>query len=66
MTNPDIKKFMTEIGVAQGDYSGLEQYYIQKVLDIVENLNKKYIIWQDPTDHGAKVCFVSSTVKLRF
>jgi hypothetical protein len=46
---------MNKIGLAKDDYSGLEQYYIQKVLKIVENLNQSYIIWQDPIDHGAKV-----------
>jgi hypothetical protein len=29
---------MNKIGLAKDDYSGLEQYYIQKVLKIVENI----------------------------
>lgn len=54
-TNRNISVFMNKTGLAKDDYSGLEQYYIQKVLKIVENLNQSYIIWQDPIDHGAKV-----------
>ncbi|XP_076091620.1 beta-hexosaminidase subunit beta-like [Mytilus galloprovincialis] len=54
-TNPEISKFMVQNGIAKGDYSALEEYYIEKVLKIVDSLNRSDIIWQDPIDHGAKV-----------
>ncbi|XP_065051135.1 beta-hexosaminidase subunit alpha-like [Rhopilema esculentum] len=52
-TNPIIKKWMDEHGVK--NYSALEQYYEQKLIDIINGLKKGYVIWQEVIDNGVKV-----------
>lgn len=54
---------MVQNGIAKGDYSALEEYYIEKVLKIVDSLNRSDIIWQDPIDHGAKVNITFTNVR---
>ncbi|TSP36067.1 Beta-hexosaminidase subunit beta [Bagarius yarrelli] len=53
-SNPDIQKFMVEQGFGQ-DYSKLESYYIQRLLDIVKATNKGYLVWQEVFDNGVKL-----------
>ncbi|KAJ8286993.1 hypothetical protein GJAV_G00045780 [Gymnothorax javanicus] len=53
-SNPDIKKFMDEQGFGT-DYSKLESYYIQKILDIVAATNKGYMVWQEVFDNKVKL-----------
>ncbi|XP_035245648.1 beta-hexosaminidase subunit beta isoform X1 [Anguilla anguilla] len=53
-SNPDIKKFMDEQGFGT-DYSKLESYYIQKILDIVAATSKGYMVWQEVFDNKVKI-----------
>ncbi|XP_050410910.1 beta-hexosaminidase subunit beta [Patella vulgata] len=53
-SNPNITTFMQERGI-EGNYSKLEQYYAERTLRIISDLGRKYVIWQDPVENGAKV-----------
>ncbi|KAJ8396533.1 hypothetical protein AAFF_G00015990 [Aldrovandia affinis] len=53
-SNPDIQKFMDKQGFGK-DYSKLESYYIQKILDIVAATNKGYMVWQEVFDNKVKL-----------
>lgn len=53
-SNPDIQKFMEQQGFGQ-DYSKLESFYIQRLLDIVASTKKGYMIWQEVFDNGVKL-----------
>ncbi|XP_042251408.1 beta-hexosaminidase subunit beta isoform X2 [Thunnus maccoyii] len=53
-SNPDIQRFMEQHGFEQ-DYSKLESFYIQRLLDIVTTTKKGYMIWQEVFDNGVKL-----------
>uniref|UniRef100_A0A4W4EQL1 Beta-hexosaminidase n=1 Tax=Electrophorus electricus TaxID=8005 RepID=A0A4W4EQL1_ELEEL len=53
-SNPDIQKFMEQQGFGQ-DYSKLESYYIQRLLDIVSSTKKGYMVWQEVFDNEVKL-----------
>eukprot|EP00064_Thunnus_orientalis_P022475 superscaffoldBa00007596_g22673 len=53
-SNPDIQRFMEQHGFEQ-DYSKLESFYIQRLLDIVTATKKGYVIWQEVFDNGVKL-----------
>lgn len=53
-SNPDIQKFMEQQQFGE-DYSKLESFYIQRLLDIVSTYQKGYLIWQEVFDNGVKL-----------
>ncbi|KAK5852384.1 hypothetical protein PBY51_023855 [Eleginops maclovinus] len=53
-SNPDIQKFMEQQGFGQ-DFTKLESFYIQRLLDIVATTQKGYMIWQEVFDNGVKL-----------
>lgn len=59
MSNPNVTSFMRSIGIT-GRYDKLEEYYIRRLLEIVQALHKSYIVWQEVFDN--KVQIASDTV----
>ncbi|KAM4634631.1 beta-hexosaminidase subunit beta isoform 2-T2 [Polymixia lowei] len=53
-SNPDIQKFMVQQGFGH-DYSKLESFYIQRLLDIVTATQKRYVVWQEVFDNAVKL-----------
>lgn len=52
-SNPGIEKFMREKNL--GSLEDLEGYYAKRILQLVQGLPSKYIIWQDPIDNNIEV-----------
>ncbi|XP_070541930.1 beta-hexosaminidase subunit beta-like isoform X2 [Ptychodera flava] len=53
-SNPDITTFMQQMGFGD-DYSKLESYYIERLLEIMQTLKAGYIVWQDVFDNKVQV-----------
>uniref|UniRef100_A0A224YPH5 Beta-hexosaminidase n=1 Tax=Rhipicephalus zambeziensis TaxID=60191 RepID=A0A224YPH5_9ACAR len=53
-SNPNITDFMEQIGIP-GDYNKLEEFYIQRLLKIVQKLRKSYMVWQEVFDNGVEI-----------
>ncbi|XP_007941560.1 beta-hexosaminidase subunit beta [Orycteropus afer afer] len=53
-SNPDIQNFMKQKGFGS-DYKKLESFYVQKLVDIIANINKRSIVWQEVFDDKVKL-----------
>ncbi|XP_071392384.1 beta-hexosaminidase subunit alpha [Centroberyx affinis] len=49
-SNPDVRTFMQRMGFGN-DYTKLESYYMEKIVNITSALNKTAIVWQDVFDY---------------
>ncbi|XP_054166932.1 beta-hexosaminidase subunit alpha-like [Oppia nitens] len=49
-SNPNIKRFMADKKIKS--YSKLEDYYMQRVVDIMKKLKKSYIVWEEVFNNG--------------
>ncbi|XP_045141263.1 beta-hexosaminidase subunit beta [Echinops telfairi] len=54
MSNPDIKDFMKQKGFGQ-DYKKLESFYVQQVVNMIANIKKRSIVWQEVFDDNVKL-----------
>ena len=50
-SNPSVNAWMAAHNFTQGDYAGLESYYVQRVLALVQGLGKTPIGWQEVYDN---------------
>ncbi|XP_031781641.1 beta-hexosaminidase subunit beta-like [Nasonia vitripennis] len=53
-SNPEINRFMQKNNIST-KYAKLEELYIQRVLDIVDELKVKPIVWQEVFNNGVKM-----------
>ena len=52
-SNPDIQEWMQERNYS--NYARFEEYYIGKLLELVQQLGKSYVVWQEVFDNGNKI-----------
>uniref|UniRef100_A0A8B9JKL9 Beta-hexosaminidase subunit alpha n=1 Tax=Astyanax mexicanus TaxID=7994 RepID=A0A8B9JKL9_ASTMX len=53
-SNPNVRAFMTKMGFGH-DYTKLESYYIENIVNISSALNKTPIVWQDVFDYRERI-----------
>ncbi|XP_062858077.1 beta-hexosaminidase subunit alpha isoform X1 [Trichomycterus rosablanca] len=53
-SNPNVRAFMKKKGFHK-DYTRLESYYMENIMNITATLNKTAIVWQDVFDYHEKI-----------
>ncbi|XP_066524504.1 beta-hexosaminidase subunit alpha [Hoplias malabaricus] len=53
-SNPNVQAFMAKMGFGH-DYTKLESYYIENLVNITVALNKTPIVWQDVFDYRERI-----------
>uniref|UniRef100_A0A8C9ZQI0 Beta-hexosaminidase n=1 Tax=Sander lucioperca TaxID=283035 RepID=A0A8C9ZQI0_SANLU len=53
-SNPDVRAFMQKMGFG-GDFTKLEAFYMEKIVNITSALKKTSIVWQDVFDYHERV-----------
>jgi len=50
LSNPDIQAFMDQMNITK--IEKLEEYYMNRLVEIVGQMNKSYIVWQEVLDNN--------------
>ncbi|KAM7396776.1 hypothetical protein PAMP_019788 [Pampus punctatissimus] len=53
-SNPDVRAFMQKMGFG-GDFTKLEAFYMESIMNITSALNKTSIVWQDVFDYHERI-----------
>uniref|UniRef100_A0A3Q3MM01 Beta-hexosaminidase n=1 Tax=Labrus bergylta TaxID=56723 RepID=A0A3Q3MM01_9LABR len=53
-SNPDVRAFMQAMGFG-GDFTKLEAFYMENIMNITSALNKTSIVWQDVFDYHERI-----------
>uniref|UniRef100_A0A3Q0R268 Beta-hexosaminidase n=1 Tax=Amphilophus citrinellus TaxID=61819 RepID=A0A3Q0R268_AMPCI len=53
-SNPDVRAFMQKMGFGT-DFTKLEAYYMENIVNITTALNKTSIVWQDVFDYHERI-----------
>lgn len=53
-SNPDIQAFMEKMGF-QTDFTKLEAFYMESIINMTTALNKTAVVWQDVFDYHEKI-----------
>ncbi|XP_034144346.1 beta-hexosaminidase subunit alpha isoform X1 [Esox lucius] len=53
-SNPEVRGFMQKMGFGT-DYTKLESYYMENIINLTKTLNKTSIVWQDVFDNHEKI-----------
>ncbi|XP_041652472.1 beta-hexosaminidase subunit alpha [Cheilinus undulatus] len=53
-SNPDVLAFMEEMGFG-GDFTKLEAFYMENIVNITSALNKTSVVWQDVFDYHEQI-----------
>uniref|UniRef100_A0AAR2LID2 Beta-hexosaminidase subunit alpha n=1 Tax=Pygocentrus nattereri TaxID=42514 RepID=A0AAR2LID2_PYGNA len=53
-SNPNVQAFMAKMGFGS-DYTKLESYYMENIVNITAALNKTSIVWQDVFDYRERI-----------
>lgn len=54
MSNPNVTSFMRKMGFPWR-FDKLEEYYIQRLLEIIQTLRKSYMVWQEVFDNKVQI-----------
>ncbi|XP_077491567.1 beta-hexosaminidase subunit alpha-like isoform X2 [Amblyomma americanum] len=54
MSNPNVTSFMRKMGFPMR-FDKLEEYYIQRLLEIIQALRKSYMVWQEVFDNKVQI-----------
>ncbi|KAG7245377.1 hypothetical protein INR49_010827 [Caranx melampygus] len=61
-SNPDVRAFMQKMGFG-AEYSKLQAFYMEKIMNITSDLKKTSIVWQDVFDYHER-CSTLSVVEV--